>query len=55
MTEWPVLASLSAVEREELLRACRRRRFAKGEVVFHQGDPGDSLHLLDVGRVAVGC
>jgi CRP-like cAMP-binding protein len=53
MTDWAVLASLSAVEREELLRACLRRRFAKGEVVFHQGDPGDSLHLLDSGRVAV--
>lgn len=30
-----------------------RRRFRKGEVVFHEGDPGDSLHLLAKGRVAV--
>ena len=53
MTEWAVLASLSAAERDEVLRAGRRRRFAKGEVIFHHGDPADSLYLLDTGRVAV--
>lgn len=30
-----------------------QRRFAKGEVLFHEGDAGDSLHLLVRGRVAV--
>lgn len=53
MTNWPVLASLTDGERDEVLRAGRRRRFAKGEVIFHHGDPADSLHLLDTGRVAV--
>lgn len=53
MTEWPVLASLAAAERDEVLRAGRRRWFAKGEVIFHHGDPADSLHLLDSGRVSV--
>lgn len=53
MTTWPVLASLPAAERDQLLRAGRRRSFAKGEVIFHHGDPADSLHLLDTGRVAV--
>ena len=53
MTMWPVLASLPVAERDALLRAGRRRRFAKGEVIFHHGDPADSLHLLDSGRVAV--
>ncbi len=53
MTQWPVLAGLSAPEQDEVLRAGRRRRFAKGEVIFHHGDPADSLHLLDSGRVAV--
>ena len=50
---WPVLASLREGERHELLRAGRRRRFTKGEVIFHHGDPADSLHLLATGRVAV--
>jgi CRP/FNR family cyclic AMP-dependent transcriptional regulator len=53
MTEWPVLASMSAEERNQLLRTGRRRRFAKGETLFHSGDPADSLHLLEAGRVAV--
>jgi CRP-like cAMP-binding protein len=30
-----------------------RRRFAKGEVIFHEGDPGDAVHLVDKGKVAV--
>ena len=53
MTEWPVLASMSVEDRSELLRKGRRRRFAKGETLFHHGDPGDSLYLLATGRVAV--
>lgn len=36
-----------------LLAGARRRRFARKEVVFHEGDPGDSLHLIESGRVAV--
>jgi CRP-like cAMP-binding protein len=36
-----------------LLAATRRRRFARREVLFHEGDPGDTVHLLDRGRVAV--
>jgi CRP-like cAMP-binding protein len=31
----------------------RRRRFQRGEVVFHRDDPGDSLHLIVSGRFAV--
>jgi CRP-like cAMP-binding protein len=37
----------------ELLAIARRRRFARGEVVFHQDDPADTLHLVDKGRFAV--
>lgn len=53
MTEWPVLSSLSSADRERVIDACRRRHFARGETVFHVGDPADALHLLDRGRVAV--
>ncbi len=53
MTEWGVLASLAPQERDNILRAGRRRRFARGEVLFHYGDPADTLHLIDRGRVAV--
>lgn len=41
-----VLDSVGDVERAEILRAGVRRRFARNEVVFHEGDPGDSLHIV---------
>lgn len=45
--------ALSASTHEALLRAGRPRKFRPGEVVFHQGDPCDSLFLLRRGRVSV--
>ena len=51
--EWPLLASLSESDRRDVLANTRRRRFAKGEVVVHEGDPADSLHLVVSGRLAV--
>ena len=38
---------------QRVLAAARRRRFAREEVVFHEGDPGDTLHLVESGRFAV--
>jgi CRP/FNR family cyclic AMP-dependent transcriptional regulator len=37
---------------EELRLAGRRRKFSRGEVVFHEGDPGDSVHRVTSGRFA---
>jgi CRP-like cAMP-binding protein len=45
--------TLSTPTREALLRVGRPREFTAGEVVFHQGDPCDSLFLLRRGRVSV--
>ncbi|MET0325434.1 MAG: Crp/Fnr family transcriptional regulator [Ilumatobacteraceae bacterium] len=46
----PVLADLlTADERQELLRHTSERQFARHEVVFHEGDPADSLHLVERG------
>jgi CRP/FNR family cyclic AMP-dependent transcriptional regulator len=36
-----------------VLRNARRRRFKRGEIVFHDGDPGDTLHLVAAGHFAV--
>jgi CRP/FNR family transcriptional regulator, cyclic AMP receptor protein len=36
-----------------LANRLRRRRFRKGEVIFHQGDPGDSLHVVVSGAVKI--
>jgi len=51
--EWPLLAGIPAQDVDRVVAAARRRTFAKGEVVFHGGDPGDSLHLIVSGRFAV--
>ena len=31
----------------------RRRRFRRNEVIFHQGDPGDSLHVVASGALKI--
>ena len=51
--EWPLLAELSDDDRRRFLAITRRRRFAKNEVVFHDDDLGESLHLIDKGRFTV--
>jgi len=38
---------------ETLIRVLRVRRFRRGETIFHQGDPGDALFVLDRGSVKV--
>jgi CRP/FNR family transcriptional regulator, cyclic AMP receptor protein len=50
---WELLDGLADAEVQALLSIARRRRFARGEVVFHQHDPADTLHLIDRGRFAV--
>ncbi len=40
-------------EREALLAHARTRRFDRNEVVCHEGDPADSLHLVEAGHLAV--
>ena len=40
-------------ERRALLVSARRRRFARRETLFHEGDPGDSLHIIVSGLVVI--
>ena len=48
-----LLDALPETDRRDVLRLARRRKFARKEVVFHEGDPGDTLHLIVKGHVAV--
>lgn len=50
---WTFLEGVPEEDRRRLLAATKRRRFARREVLFHDGDPADTVHLLDRGRVAV--
>ena len=46
------MAGLSDAHRREILANARRRRFRTREVVFHEGDPADSVHVVLSGRFA---
>lgn len=51
--EWPLLASLDEELRRRVMSVARRRVFKRNEVIFHEGDPGDTLHLVLKGHVAI--
>ena len=51
--EWELLRDVPAEEVRRVLSIARRRTFSRGEVVFHEGDPADSLHLIAKGRFAI--
>lgn len=50
---WDLLAPLDERERARVLAAGRARSFRRGEVVFHEGDPGETIHFVRLGRLAV--
>jgi CRP/FNR family cyclic AMP-dependent transcriptional regulator len=49
----PALAALSRDDLLDLAASARRRSYAKGQVIFHRDDPGDSLHIIVKGEVRV--
>jgi CRP/FNR family transcriptional regulator, cyclic AMP receptor protein len=50
---WSLLDGLDDAVRRTVVAACRRRAFARGEVLFHEGDPGDAVFVVTKGRVAI--
>jgi CRP/FNR family transcriptional regulator, cyclic AMP receptor protein len=50
---WSILEGLPDDDRRRVLGATRRRRFGRRETLFHEGDLGETVHLIDRGRVAV--
>ena len=51
--KWALLDGVPEDDVRALLSIARRRKFARGEVVFHENDPADTLHLVDKGRFGV--
>jgi len=51
--EYALLQGLGEDDRRAVLSAAVRRRFKRGEVVFHEGEPGDTFHHIAKGRVAI--
>jgi CRP/FNR family transcriptional regulator, cyclic AMP receptor protein len=53
VTGWRLLELLDEQQRTAFTQRARRRRFKRNEVVFHDGDPGETLHLVVKGHFAV--
>lgn len=51
--QWELLRGLPDDQREVVLRAMRQRRYTRGQIVFHEGDAGDSVHFVADGHAAV--
>jgi CRP/FNR family transcriptional regulator, cyclic AMP receptor protein len=51
--EWRLFAGVPQEDVRRLLSIARRRTFGRNEVVFHRGDPANSLHLIVSGRFGV--
>jgi CRP/FNR family transcriptional regulator/CRP/FNR family cyclic AMP-dependent transcriptional regulator len=49
----PLLRDLSEEALGRLAASARRRVYKRGEVIFHEGDPGEALLVLESGRVKV--
>jgi CRP/FNR family cyclic AMP-dependent transcriptional regulator len=48
-----ILDLLSADDRRSLLTQMPRRTYRKHDTLFHEGDPGDSVHVIEKGHVAI--
>jgi CRP/FNR family transcriptional regulator, cyclic AMP receptor protein len=51
--DYPLLVGLKENDRRAVLDVATRRRFKRGEVIFHEGDLGDTFHLIARGRVVI--
>jgi CRP/FNR family transcriptional regulator, cyclic AMP receptor protein len=49
----PLFGGLRPGELDRLVDEVRTRRYRRGEVIFHVGDPGDSLFIVTSGRVKI--
>jgi CRP-like cAMP-binding protein len=49
----PLFRDLDPQDVDSLVAGVRTRRYRRGEVIFHQGDPGDALHIVLSGRVKI--
>jgi CRP/FNR family transcriptional regulator, cyclic AMP receptor protein len=53
LNRWRLFADLPAADAEVVTRACEERILVGGEELFHENDSGDSLFIVQSGRVDV--
>jgi CRP/FNR family cyclic AMP-dependent transcriptional regulator len=49
----PLFTGAEPEDLTDVVRQVRRRRFRRGEVIFHEGDPADALHVVASGAVKI--
>ena len=49
----PFFSGLDAASIDRVGRGMRTRRFRRGEVIFHLGDPGDALFIVTSGAIKI--
>lgn len=50
---WPLFEGLNPADVDRVLALGRVRRYRSGEILFHEGDPSDTVHLIASGRIAI--
>ena len=53
LAQSPLFHGIADDELTRLAQTMLRRRFRRNEVIFHEGDPGDSMHIVVEGRVKI--
>jgi CRP-like cAMP-binding protein len=53
LADVPLFAALPPQVLDELARASRTRRYAAGQVLWNEGDPGEALLVLEAGQLRV--
>jgi CRP/FNR family transcriptional regulator, cyclic AMP receptor protein len=51
--EWALFGGLAPESVDRILATARRVRLSRGEVLFHEGERGESVYLVETGKVAV--
>lgn len=53
LSQFGIFSNVEADKLADIARLLRERRYEKGEIIFHQGEPGDTVFFLREGRVKV--
>ncbi len=53
LAQVPLLSQLAPASLDGVAALMRRHRYAAGEVIFHQGDPGTALYIVEEGEVKI--
>ncbi len=53
LTSVPIFATLSGEQLQSLPEKLQPRRYQRGEVIFHEDDPADRMHVIVDGRVKI--